>query len=102
MWRRVALIRTDISGELSATIIRVARIGELGTLAATSKRRTLLSNTNVPHLPILVTLVMQALRSSETSVFTRITPSNIPEDGILHTAVKTTNLTYHYPTELYS
>jgi hypothetical protein len=31
MLRRVALVRTDISEELSASIIRVTRIGELGT-----------------------------------------------------------------------
>jgi hypothetical protein len=46
MLRRVALVRTDVSEELSASIIRVARIGELGTtLAATSNRRTLRRNT---------------------------------------------------------
>jgi hypothetical protein len=31
MFRRVALIRTDVSEELSASIIRVTGIGELGT-----------------------------------------------------------------------
>jgi hypothetical protein len=31
MLRRVALVRTDVSDELSFTIIRVTRIGELGT-----------------------------------------------------------------------
>jgi hypothetical protein len=31
--RRVALIRTEVSEELSASIIRVTKIGELGTLA---------------------------------------------------------------------
>jgi hypothetical protein len=37
MLRRVALIRTDVSEELSAPFIRVTRIGELGTtLAVTS------------------------------------------------------------------
>jgi hypothetical protein len=41
MLRRVALVRTDVSQELSASFIRVARIGELGTtLALTSNRRT--------------------------------------------------------------
>jgi hypothetical protein len=37
MLRSVALVRTDVSEELSASIIRVTRIGELGTtLAVTS------------------------------------------------------------------
>jgi hypothetical protein len=31
MLRRVALVRTDVSEELSASIIRVTRIDELGT-----------------------------------------------------------------------
>jgi hypothetical protein len=42
MLRRVALVRIDVSEELSASFIRVTRIGELGTtLAVTSNRRTL-------------------------------------------------------------
>jgi hypothetical protein len=42
MLRRMALVRTDVSEELSASFIRVTRIGELGTtLAGTSNRRTL-------------------------------------------------------------
>jgi hypothetical protein len=46
MLRRVALVRTDVSEELSASFIRVTRIGELGTtLAITSNRRTLRRNT---------------------------------------------------------
>jgi hypothetical protein len=37
----VALVRTDVSEELSASFIMVTRIGELGTtLAVTSNRRT--------------------------------------------------------------
>jgi hypothetical protein len=41
MFRRVALVRTDVSEERSASFISVTRIGELGTLAVTSNRRTL-------------------------------------------------------------
>jgi hypothetical protein len=45
MLRRVALVRTDVSEELSVSFIRVTRIGELGTtLAVTSNRRTLRRN----------------------------------------------------------
>jgi hypothetical protein len=42
MLRGAALVRTDVSEELSASFIWVIRIDELGTtLAVTSNRRTL-------------------------------------------------------------
>jgi hypothetical protein len=37
MLRRVALVRTDVPEEGSASIIRVTRIGELGTTHAAKK-----------------------------------------------------------------
>jgi hypothetical protein len=41
MLRRMALVRTDVSEELSAPFIRVTRICELGTtLAVSSNRRS--------------------------------------------------------------
>jgi hypothetical protein len=48
MLRRVALVRTDVSKELSASFIRVTGVGELGTtLTVTSNRRMMRRNTNV-------------------------------------------------------
>jgi hypothetical protein len=92
---RVALVRTDVSEEHIVSIIRVKRIGELGTTLAVTiygsalRRmfpvfRLLVTASVVPSSPILVTLMMDAPRSSETSVLTRTTRRKIPEDCILH------------------
>jgi hypothetical protein len=63
----VAIVRTDVSEELLRSV-----------------RRLLVTASAVPSSPILVTLVKEAVSSSETSVLTRTTRRNIPEDGILH------------------
>jgi hypothetical protein len=73
MLRRVALVRTDVSEELIASFIRVTRIGEIPLVFLRSVRRLLVTATVVPSSPILVTLMMEALSSSDTSVLTNAT-----------------------------
>jgi hypothetical protein len=74
--RRVDLIRTDVSEDRIVFIIRVTRIGRVLLLLVTANA--------VSSSPILVTLLVKAIRSLETSIHTRATKRNIPEEDILH------------------
>jgi hypothetical protein len=60
MLRRVAFLRTNVSKEHSTSAFKVTKIDHL-----------------------FVTLMVEVLSSFETSILTRATRRNIPEDGIL-------------------
>jgi hypothetical protein len=64
----VVLVKTDVSEERFASVIRVTKICKLITLAVTSNRNTL--QRNGKHV--------------RTSVLTGATRRHIPEDGITH------------------
>jgi hypothetical protein len=148
MLRRLALVRTEVSEQRIASIMRVTRIDQsplsltlalftinilrpsppkLWNLAISSKTQTtpcysylsLHPHSSIPYLrfpshtvflrsvlrilvtanfilstPILVTLMMEELGSSETFVLTRITRRSIQETAFfIFTAAETSNLT---------
>jgi hypothetical protein len=69
----VALVRAGVSEEfIASTFVFLCSVHRLlGTAKV------------LPSSPILVTLMMEALRSSETSDITRTTRRNNPKDSIL-------------------
>jgi hypothetical protein len=73
-------LRKTLAG--TATDARCEEIPILVTRLRSMRRLPVTANI-VPSELILVTLMMKALRSSETSVLNGVTWRNIPEDGIL-------------------
>jgi hypothetical protein len=70
MLRRMALVGTDVSEE---RIVLLHSVPQLLFIANV-----------VPISSILLTLMIEVILSSKTSVLTRATRRNISEDGILH------------------
>jgi hypothetical protein len=69
----VALVRTNVSEEHSALQHSIS-----------SHRALVLVTADARSSLILITLMMEAIHCSKTSVLTRATWRNIPKDGILH------------------
>jgi hypothetical protein len=68
-----------------ASIITATTIGELATDLATEARCRLLITANIiSSSPILVTLMMEAICSTEMPGLTRATRRSFPEDSILY------------------
>jgi hypothetical protein len=85
MLRRVVLVQADVSEERSVSIIRVTRIGKLGTtLTVTSNRHKL--RINMPQNGILHSHRLENFKSyfSILDLFLDVvnpTPNSKPEDG---------------------
>jgi hypothetical protein len=75
MLRRVAPVRTDVMEDIMLYVL-------------SSVFRLQFTANVIPIAPILVTLIMETIRSFETSFLTGAKRRNIPEDGILHALIR--------------
>jgi hypothetical protein len=89
----VADVRIDVSEKCIPSMIRLTRTSELGKMLAITNNQSiflhsmlqlLVTASIVPSSLIHVTLMMEAIHSSQTSVLTRATWHNISEDSFLY------------------
>jgi hypothetical protein len=88
---RVAFVWVEVSEERIASVIRLTRIVELATtLAVTTKLKTLRRNIAnvVPSSPMLVSLIMETILSSEISVLTRATRHHVAETTFFNSSTE--------------
>jgi hypothetical protein len=64
----MALVRTDISVEHSTSIIRVSKIGELGTMLAVTSNRIMLQRNNVLYVYVVSELKDKAEERAHSSL----------------------------------
>jgi hypothetical protein len=78
----VALVRTDVSEELIEFIIGVKNQRASNNVRSNQQLKHAAKKSNVPSRLITVTLMTEAIRSSETSDLTIATWDDIPEDWL--------------------
>jgi hypothetical protein len=99
MLRRVALVRTDVSEKLSASIIRVKTISELETtlaVSSNSKQLLLVAANLVPSSLILLILIMGAILHPKRLFLQQPHGATSQKSAFfIIGAVETSNLTEH-------
>jgi hypothetical protein len=84
MWRRVALVRTDVSRGETYSLHHLDQDNQqLGAMLEVPSNGSIFVLV-IPSSLIPSTLMMDRIRSSETSILTRVTRRHISEDGILY------------------